>query len=46
MKQRNWGYGKSNNINNIPEFMSLELNVNIQLFILLSINPYINPVIQ
>ena len=38
MKQRNWGYGKSNNINNIPEFMSLELNV--------SINPYINPVIQ
>lgn len=46
MKQRNWGYGKSNNINNIPEFMSLELNVNIQLFILLSIKPYINPVIQ
>ena len=46
MKQRNWGYGKSNNINNIPEFMSLELNVSIQLFILLSINPYINPVIQ
>ena len=26
MKQRNWGYGKSNNVINIPEFMSLELN--------------------
>lgn len=26
VEQRNWGYGKFNNANNIPEFMSLEYN--------------------
>lgn len=46
MKQRNWGYGKSNNVNNIPEFMSLELNCDHSTLYSIEYNFYINPVLQ